>query len=377
MKISGSTRSIGKAFMVLLSALVSIYLSSCSSGKTTTIDYSNYINSLNQMGVDKYIGIQPTGETYQNGWESYYYDTASPARCFNGTQYIVSLHRGDPNKVILFLEGGGACWDYNSCYVTDMAKSSDAPLPLSVLFDGLLVTSNPLNPFKDYSVVYAGYCDASLWSGDNDVKYNGVETYFHGLANLSAAVTLMKQNFINPDKILVAGYSAGGEGTFAGYLVTRTQYPFTTLNVINDSGIGVFNPQQPQILQTWMSNWNMGNILPDGCPLCNQHLAYLVNWVLDRDQNVNFGFSSYYEDAILGGEFLQMSGSDYKNAILSVTDHIHSLHPGHFKRFFANGNLHTFIELGSFYTGRIDNTPYYQWAADMMTDTAAWHDLLE
>ena len=102
---------------VVLSVMSIVVASGCGSSSTTTV-VSDYLDRLHSMGVDKYIGLEPTAETTQtidnSTWEVYYYDPSSPARCFNGKQYIVSLHRGDPQKVMLYLEGGGACWDYST-----------------------------------------------------------------------------------------------------------------------------------------------------------------------------------------------------------------------------------------------------------------------
>ncbi|MGB9735432.1 MAG: pectin acetylesterase-family hydrolase [bacterium] len=371
-------------FMFLFSLLFLITLSNCGSTTTNTkIVYQSYIDKLYQMGIDKYIGLEPTMETTQtinnSIWEIYYYDPSSPVRCFNDNQYIVSLHRGDPKKVLLYLEGGGACWDYNTCYKLSMAKSSANPVKI----DGILDTTNAANPFSDYSIVFASYCDGSVWSGDNDVVFTDTTTgvtattYFHGLANLSAAITLMKQNFINPKYLVVSGSSAGGYGTFMGYFVTRTQYPFTTLDVINDSGVGLFNPSVTTLFQHILTTWNIKNIIPPDCPKCNEQMTYLVDWVLNQDTNVNFGFFSYYNDIIIGSVFLRMNTSDFKNLLLDVTNDIHNAHPNNFKRFFVDGSMHTVLELSTYYTLSINGTTMAQWTADMVTDTSAWNDLLQ
>ncbi len=370
--------------LIVLFVPLLVLLSGCGSSTKTDTVYSSYIDTLYSMGIDKYIGLEPTPGTTQtiinnSTWEVYYYDPASPARCFNGNQYMVSIHRGDPKKVMLYLEGGGACWDYNTCYNASLAKNYANPAHPG----GFLDTTNAGNPFSDYSIVYASYCDGSVWSGDNDVTFTDTATgttattYFHGLANLSAAITLMKQNFINPDKILVSGSSAGGYGTFMGYFVTRTQYPFTTLQVINDSGVGLFNPKQAQLFQTILQVWNIKEIIPPDCPKCDQQMTYLADWALNRDPNENFGFFSYYTDAIIGGVFLQMNGTDFKNLLLSVTNEIHNAHPGHFKRYFINGSSHTILELPTYYSTQINGAYFSQWTADIMTDTTAWQDLLQ
>lgn len=358
-------------------------LTGCGSTTKTNTVYSSYIDTLNSMGIDKYIGLEPTGETTQtiggSTWEIYYYDPASPARCLNGGQYMVSLHRGDPKKVMLYLEGGGACWDYTTCENSLMAKTYANPAQPG----GILDTTKAANPFSDYSIVYASYCDGSVWSGDNDVVFTDTTTgatattYFHGLANLSAAITLMKQNFINPDKLVVAGSSAGGYGTFMGYFVTRTQYPFTDLHVMNDSGVGLFNPTQTTLFQHILTTWNIKNIIPPDCPKCNQQMSYLADWALSRDPNADFGFFSYYTDGIIGGVFLNMQPADFENLLLSVTGDIHKDHPNRFKRFFVDGSMHTALELTSYYNMSISGTTLAQWTDDQVNAPTAWQDLLQ
>ncbi len=367
---------------IFFSGALMAFLPGCGSTTKTNTVYSSYIDTLNQMGIDKYIGIEPittATQTIDNGqWTVYYYDPASPARCLNGSQYMVSLHRGDPNKVMLYLEGGGACWDYNTC-TSGMAKTTANPVQIG----GILDTSNAANPFSDYSIVYASYCDGSVWSGDNDVVFTDTTTgatqtaYFHGLANLSAAITLMKQNFINPHYLVVAGSSAGGYGTFMGYFVTRTQYPFTTLNVMNDSGVGLFNPTQTTLFQNILTTWNIGNIIPADCPKCKQQMSYLADWAMNQDPDVNFGFLSYYNDVVIGSIFLQMNTNDFKNLLLSVTGEIHQDHPNRFQRYFVNGSMHTMLELSSYYSMQVSGTTLSQWTADEVTDTADWKDTLQ
>ena len=265
------------------------------------------------------------------------------------------------------------------CVAVVMAKSTANPVQIG----GILDTANVANPFSDYSIVYASYCDGSVWSGDNDAVFTDtttgatVTTYFHGLANLSAAITLMKQNFINPKYLVVAGSSAGGYGTFMGYFVTRTQYPFTTLNVMNDSGVGLFNPTQTTLFQHILTTWNIGNIIPADCPKCKQQMSYLADWAMNQDPDVHFGFLSYYNDVVIGSIFLQMNTNDFKNLLLSVTGEIHKDHPNRFQRYFVNGSMHTMLELPSYYTMQVSGTTLSQWTADMVTDTADWKDTLQ
>jgi hypothetical protein len=72
-----------------------------------------------------------------------------------------------------------------------------------------------------------------------------------------------------------------------------------------------------------------------------------------------------------------MNTADFRNLLMNVTNDIHNAHPDNFKRFFVNGSMHTILELPSYYTTKINGTTMAQWTADMVTDTSAWHDLLQ
>src|SRR5207302_1776982 len=155
----------------------------------------------------------------------------SEAICLHGTDYETSLHRAASNKVLLYLEGGGACWDAFTC-ANGLAKLTAN----GAQGTGILDTTNATNPFADWNIVFASYCDGSVFSGNNIADYDGTQTYHHGIQNLSAAVSLMLREFPHPERIVVSGSSAGGYGTYSGYSVTRVAYPDTPILVLDDSG---------------------------------------------------------------------------------------------------------------------------------------------
>jgi hypothetical protein len=73
---------------------------------------------------------------------------------------------GDPKKLLIFLQGGGACWQ--GFYNCNILADGQAP-PAAPPFPGVFDSSSPDNPFANYSVVYMPYCDGSAFGGDNDV----------------------------------------------------------------------------------------------------------------------------------------------------------------------------------------------------------------
>lgn len=354
--------------MLLLSVLVCIMTCRCSEPELN-YDFDSYLAELHERGIDKYIGIKPERMEKIDAWEVYYYGDNSKAMCLDGTEYVVSLRRGDPSRVVLYLQGGGFCFDYDSCFGNKgYAKKNSGDKPGS---NGFLNKDDSRNPLRNWSIVFAFYCDGSLWFGDNDVYYKDILTRHHGLANLSAAVTLLKDNFPSPEKILIAGSSAGGAGTLMGYFVTRTQFPELRLYVLNDSGAQLEDPENSYRHRSIRENWDFEQFFPDDCERCKEQLIFINDWALNYDKKVKFGLFSYYEDVILK----VLSVSEFRDLLLETTDYIHNAHPHQFKRFFIVGFLHTILFTRTYYTEEIRGVHFYQWLDAMLNDKDDWKDL--
>src|SRR5262249_3178076 len=78
---------------------------------------------LAATGIGNHLGQMPTNMSPHGAWEEYVYDpTPEQAICLRGTRYQVNLHRGTSSNVLLYLEGGGACWNLATCWTSPLAK---------------------------------------------------------------------------------------------------------------------------------------------------------------------------------------------------------------------------------------------------------------
>ena len=374
-------------FSLAAPLLAAAVMAACSAEPSTPESSSkSLLEILKDERIDRHIGIKPASATPDGAFTVYKFDPSSPARCVEGTPFYVSVRKGTSKNVMLYLQGGGACWDYDSCYVNSMAQTESSPLGDSRSKSGVFRADNPANPMADWNVVYASYCDASVWSGDADIAYmptekdqlarypKGRTTYHHGLANLSAAVTIVKDQFKDAPKIVVTGSSAGGYGTLMGFMVVRSQFPTTPLYVINDAGPWLMNPDNHAMTDHALKNWGVEHFYPPGCAKCREQMYYIADWAMARDPLSRWALFSYDEDFTVGTLYLQYGGR-YTDILFSETDYLHAQHAAQFNGYFLHGPVHTILWSAAYDTAEKDGVKLTTWISDMVTDSQDWKDL--
>jgi hypothetical protein len=119
------------------------------------------------VGVNKYVGqFQPSASEAIGDWTKYTYDTqgGDGPVCIAGSELSVFHQARDPKKLMVILDGGGACWqDFYFCSVT-----ADSNPPAGGIFNDDSGTGID-NPLADWSKMFVSYCDGSVFSGDNTV----------------------------------------------------------------------------------------------------------------------------------------------------------------------------------------------------------------
>ncbi|MBT8451530.1 MAG: pectinacetylesterase family protein, partial [Deltaproteobacteria bacterium] len=188
------------------------------------------------------------------------------AVCANGSQYKYFVNFSETSSdVVIFLEGGGACSNYDDCsngrpFNTDCIKEAPgaecirddypaaylfleelAPLsavtePLGVV-DGnvpvelaypLLSANTDINPVGDWNRVFIPYCTGDTYLGSRIQTYVdpdgvGPDVEFHhmGHQNMLLVIEELNQMFATIPRMLVGGCSAGGVGSLNNYPFIR------------------------------------------------------------------------------------------------------------------------------------------------------------
>ncbi len=332
---------------------------------------------LIDQGVGKYLGkFQPTSvETYEDTTTYTYTAAAAPngPMCMKGGDFKVFARNTGSDNLVIYLQGGGACWS-DLCAATTTTAGGIQPLGWT---DG----NTEVNPVGSWNVVFVSYCDGSVFSGDSDVadtKNGGADGFrhHHGLANLSAGLDVALMNFPAPRKILLSGSSAGGYGTLIGTVATRLAYPHTPLYVINDAGLGLTNPDDPEKFNHARAEWKIDQFIPNSCPGCTTgQFTSLISWALAHDPTLKVGGTSSYEDVVIGNGFLGMEGPAFKQLLLEQTAIVHDAYPKRFERYFIAGSQHTLVL--SFYADGVNGVSMPEWTRRLVTDSPTWTDEMQ
>ncbi len=209
----------------------------------------------------------------------------SDSSCGDGSTTGIGVNPGDSSNVLVFLEGGGACWSYESCFVT-RSIATDGPfgnvefaVVSSATFQHSVLDRDDLaNPFRDWSLVYVPYCTGDVHAGNNVMLYQdpqGTTHPFHhvGHQNVQAFLKRLAATFPSPGKLVVSGTSAGGFGAVASFDTFRTFWPTGQLYLIDDSGPPLQGSEAATRIGFFDQSWSIYQTLDPFCPDCRQDLS--------------------------------------------------------------------------------------------------------
>lgn len=225
------------------------------------------------------------------------------AECANGSQYKYFVNFSETSdNLVIFLEGGGACGDYESCstgqpfntdcimeapgtecirddypavyiHIDELEPLTEATEPLGVVNGDVpveltypVLSSNPdINPMGEWNKVFVPYCTGDTYLGSRiqtyvDPEGVGPDVDFHhvGHQNMLVIIEELNRMFTDVPKMMVGGCSAGGvgslnnypfirngiEGVERGYLLADSGpvMPSTTVDGEPRNGLGLARP---------------------------------------------------------------------------------------------------------------------------------------
>ncbi len=229
------------------------------------------------------------------------------AVCGNGAATGLGLNPTTRSKdVLIYLEGGGACWNQLTCLNLHTAANLDTGYTQAdFLADPFIAPTNlarsePLNPFRDMSYVYVPYCTGDVHAGDSVQAYTATRTVFHkGAKNLDAFLARLVATFPDARRVFLAGSSAGAFGAQLNYPRVAAAFPHAEVHVLADCGPMV-NPVGTR-LSEWLTAWNV--TIPAACTGCSTDFPSYPRWLSSQFPNSRFALLAYEQDTVLSTFF--------------------------------------------------------------------------
>jgi len=344
---------------------------------------------LAATGLNQYVGqfTPASSEPASGDWTKYTFDPdgGNGPTCIDGSPLTVFHQARDPKKLVVFLNGGGACWE--DFYFCTIQADSDSPFPSGIFADSFDDGGDGIdNPLADWSKLYVSYCDGSVFTGDNTVSdpnfpFGGVR-HHRGVRNLTAALDLARSLHPAARKVLLSGSSAGGFGVaaFAPSIYRFVFPPAADLLVFDDAGPPISNPALVGDVLARANDWQFEQFYPASCTDCDifgTGSEYL-DWTLDNDGSIEEALYSTDGDQVIRFFLGIPTQAAYRAALLGTTDTLNADHPDTYKRFIRSGDTsHTSLRGDLFYTADADGVPLYEWTDDFVNGSPDWVDIVE
>jgi hypothetical protein len=190
--------------------------------------------------------------------------------CGNDSQYKIWVNwSNDSDNLVVVLEPGGACWDYDSCTGKNGIRGAanvdglpDDHYQMAPIISPFLNRGFDTNPSKTWNLVYVPYCTGDVHTGNAVATYddgagNMVTFHHEGHADMEAVVSWIDGNFTHVPKMLVTGCSAGGVGSLVNYHFLRNGVHAAEKGyLLDDSGpvfpsSGYSGPMHAKIRSAW------------------------------------------------------------------------------------------------------------------------------
>jgi hypothetical protein len=319
--------------------------------------------------------------------------------CMNGSPYAYFAKRGTVNKLLVYYQGGGACWENLTCSapVCDTnvnPAGGDNPNNQSTGFADM---DNPANPFRDWNVVFVSYCSCDVHYGDAAQDYSGIFPTIHvehrGYHNARVVEKWTREHFVNPEEIFVTGSSAGAYGAWFNAVLHHAVWPASHVNVLADAGNGVITQE---FLDEEFPNWNFEGNLPDYIPGLQETLdngtgipgytkvvtAYFpetrwAHYTSAFDGNTG-GQSGFYNvmlnpDDLTQWPFWWNASCEWNEKVRAQSQDIAAAVPSNYRYYIGTGSRHTMWGSNKVYTDVTGGVPtLVDWVNGMLAGSPAW-----
>jgi hypothetical protein len=314
--------------------------------------------------------FKPTGEVITGADKQWQWIAFADSKCRDGSPAGIGVNLSSASKkLMIYLEGGGACFDAGTCAQNPAAIASQKPSDT-----GIFDRSKMENPVRDWNFAYVPYCTGDVHIGDHEnVSVPGVTgmQQFVGRANLRAFLNRLVPTFSKTDQVLLTGVSAGGFGAASNSEFVQWAFGSVPVVMIDDSGPAMSNKYLPSCLtETYRKLWGLDQTILKLCGSdCPAGGDYTVDYVKhsakvssgtvagliesNQDQVIRwfYGIGTNHGANDCKGTLVltPMDGMLFEQGLLDYRKLVMQSHPN-FGTYFPQSTQHTWLGGASFFT---------------------------
>lgn len=315
----------------------------------------------------------PTEASTGAGWEQIL--PGGDCACADGSEFSFWSRPADATKVVLFLEGGGACFDATTCAFTDEESTTYdwniSPDDDPALQGGIFDFSRAENPFAEHSFVYVPYCTGDIHLGNKISEYSPDVTVEHvGFINGLTALAYVRDTFPDATEVVVVGESAGA--------IAAPLYGGIVSDLLPDAGVTVFSdgsgayPNDPNGGALFDALWNTFTNVPDwevNEGLTAAELNAPRIWIQAglHDPSIVMSRFDFAYDAVQTA-FMELTGADTSDVGASIAANEEAIEAAGVEQhsFTAPGDSHTLVRGDAFYEIEVQGVTLVGWVTDLI-----------
>ena len=312
------------------------------------------------------------------------------SHCGDGSTVGIGINlTSASDRVLIYLQEGGACWDYSTCYLFQTAtnftgyseldfEADVADTTYLALPHGFFDRTEPTNPFKDYSWVFVPYCTGDTHAGNNVTQLTFLGSkktaWFVGYANMGAYLYRLSATFPAPGRIVLAGSSAGGFGAVVNWWQTAEAFPGVRVDMVDDSGAimpnDVLSSSAMSEQQTQRTVWNLAASTPPGCSSCATAFDAIYDFDATAFPGSRGALLSYQQDSVLPA-FYNISTSSFTTGLTETETQLFDP-TANLRYFDAGGSGHVLWFSPSLTTNTVS---VLQFVTMMVDDDPGWNSV--
>ncbi len=163
----------------------------------------------------------------------------------SGAGVGLRLHKNS-RKLLIYLQGGGACYDAKSCEQNAKGAIAGAKYDQADFqrwrrvfgSQGVFNAKHAENPFADWNHVFVAYCTGDLHAGlRENARVPGVPKpqQFVGSRNLQILLFHLARYFKETTEVALVGASAGGYGVLLNFTQVAQTFPGLPITALVDA----------------------------------------------------------------------------------------------------------------------------------------------